>query len=191
MAFPSAAAYTLLMLTNLAYNNFGGDGGGIQFFYASPVRFREIVLAKNLTHAGILVLETISVWIAVSFLYGPPTLDVTIATLAGMLFAAPLNFSAGNLLSLYSPKKVDYSAFGRQRAAQLTVLISMGVQLFIVGVGVAAFWIARHYGSFWIATLILLALASLSLSAYGMILNRIDDLALQRRETLVAELCRA
>jgi len=191
MAFPSAAAYTLLMLTNLAYNNFGGDAGGIQFFYASPVRFREIVLAKNLTHAGILVLETIFVWIAVSFLYGPPTLDVTIATLAGMLFAAPLNFSAGNLLSIYSPKKVDYSAFGRQRAAQVTVLISMGVQLFIVGVGVGAFWIARHYGSFWIATLILLALASLSLSAYGMILNRIDALALQRRETLVAELCRA
>ena len=191
MAFPAAAAYTLLLLTNLAYNNFGGDAGGIQFFYASPVNFRDIVLAKNLTHAGILAIETIVAWIGVSVLYGPPALDVTVASLAGLLFAAPINFSAGNLLSLYSPKKLDYSSFGRQRASQTTVLISLGVQLFVIGVGLAAFWIARSYGNLWIATLILLALAGVSLSTYVMILNRVDGLALQRRETLVAELCRA
>jgi ABC-2 type transport system permease protein len=191
MAFPAAAAYTLLMLTNLAYNNFGGDAGGIQFFYASPVRFRDIVLAKNLTHAGILAIETVVAWIGVSFLYGRPALDVTIAALAGLLFAAPINFSAGNLLSIYAPKKLDYSSFGRQRASQMTVLISLGVQIFVIGVGVAAFWIARHYGNLWIATLILLLLAVISLSVYWMILNHMDGLALQRRETLVAELCRA
>jgi ABC-2 type transport system permease protein len=191
MAFPAAAAYTLLMLTNLAYNNFGGDGAGIQFFYASPVRFREIVLAKNLTHAGILAAETVVAWIAVGFLYGRPALDVTIATLAGLLFAAPVNFAAGNLLSIYAPKKLDFSSFGRQRASQTTVLISLGVQVCVVGVGAATFWMARHYGNLWIATLLLLVLAGISLSVYGMILNRMDRLAGERRETLVAELCRA
>ncbi len=191
MAFPSAVAYTLLVLTNLAYNNFGGDAGGIQFFYASPVRFREIVLAKNLTHITILALETVLAWIAVGFLYGRPALDVTSAALAGLLFAAPVNFSAGNLLSIYSPKKLDYSKFGRQRAAQVTVLISFGVQILVVSIGVGAFWLARHYGNFWIATIILLLLASISISAYWMILSRIDGVALARRETLVAELCRA
>jgi len=191
MAFPSAVAYTLLTLTNLAYNSFGGDAGGIQFFYASPVSFREIVLAKNLTHSGILALETVLAWIAVSVLYRPPALGVTVAALAGLLFASPLNFAMGNLLSLYSPKKLDYSKFGRQRAAQVTVLISFGVQLFVVGVGVGAFWIARYYGNFWIAALIMLLLAGLSFLMYWMILNRMDHLALARRETLVAELCRA
>jgi ABC-2 type transport system permease protein len=191
MAFPAAAAYTLLLLTNLAYNNFGGDGGGIQFLYASPVNFREIVLAKNLTHAGILALEVLAAWIGVTLLYGRPAVDVTIATLAGLLFAAPVNFSAGNLLSIYAPKKMDYSKFGRQRASQMTVLISLGVQLFVVGVGFAVFWLAHYYGSFWIATLILLVLAGISLAVYKMILDRIDGLALERRETLVAELCRA
>jgi ABC-2 type transport system permease protein len=191
MAFPSAVAYTLLILTNLAYNNFGGDAGGIQFFYASPVRFREIVLAKNLAHAGILVIETVLAWIAVSLLYRAPALDVTVAALAGLLFAAPVNFSAGNLLSLYSPKKLDFSSFGRQRASQTTVLISFGVQIVVVGLGVAAFWIAQIYRNFWIATIILLVLAGISLSVYVLILNRIDGIALARRETLVAELCRA
>ncbi|MGA9383895.1 MAG: hypothetical protein WBV63_02640, partial [Candidatus Sulfotelmatobacter sp.] len=71
------------------------------------------------------------------------------------------------------------------------VLISLGVQLFVVGVGALAFWIARTYGNLWIATLILLVLAGISLTGYRMILNRMDGLALQRRETLVGELCRA
>jgi hypothetical protein len=60
-----------------------------------------------------------------------------------------------------------------------------------VGVGGVAFWIARMYGNFWIATVILLVLAGISLSAYRMILNRMSGLAQDRRETLMAELCRA
>jgi ABC-2 type transport system permease protein len=191
MAFPAAAGYTLLMLTNLVCNSFGGDAAGIQFFFASPVSFREIVLAKNLTHAGILGVENVVVWIAVTMLYGRPRLDVTVAALAGLIFAAPLNFAVGNLLSLYAPKKLDYSSFRRQNPSQMSVLISLGVQLFVVAVGVAAFWIARHYGNFWIATLILLALAGITIKGYKLILNRMDGLALDQRETLVAELCRA
>jgi ABC-2 type transport system permease protein len=191
LAFPVAAAYTLLMLTNLIYNNFGGDAGGIQFFYAAPVRFRDIVLAKNLTHAGILALETLIAWVAVTSFYGRPALAITITTLAGLLFAAPVNFAVGNLLSIYSPKKLDYSKFGRQRASQITVLLSLALQLVVIGVGVSAFVTARYLGNLWIATLLLLLLSGISLSLYWLMLNRVDRLALDRRETLVAELCRA
>jgi ABC-2 type transport system permease protein len=191
LAFPGAAGYALLMLTNLVYNNFGGDAGGIQFFYASPVPFRLIVLAKNLTHASILIFDTGLAWLAVTLLYGSPTVDVTIATLAGLLFAAPVNFAVGNLLSLYSPKKLDFSTFGRQRASQTTVLVSLGVQIVVVGIGVSTFVIARHYGNLWIATLVFLGLAVISSSIYGVTLKRIDHIALERRETLVSELCRA
>ncbi|MGC2537283.1 MAG: hypothetical protein WA350_10890 [Candidatus Sulfotelmatobacter sp.] len=191
LAFPVAAAYTLLMLTNLVYNNFGGDAGGIQFFYAAPVSFRHIVLAKNLTHAGILAVEIAVAWIAVASFYGRPALNITIATFAGLLFAAPMNFAVGNVLSIYSPKKLDYSKFGRQRASQVTVLVSLVLQLVVVGVGVSAFVTARYIGNLWIATLLLLLLAGISLSLYGMVLNRMDRLALERREAMVAELCRA
>jgi ABC-2 type transport system permease protein len=191
LAFPGAAGYALLMLTNLVYNNFGGDAGGIQFFYASPVRFNQIVLAKNLTHASILLFDTALAWLAVTLLYGRPTVDVTIATLAGLLFAAPVNFMVGNLLSLYSPKKLDFSTFGRQRASQMTVLASLGVQIIVVAIGVSAFAIAHHYGNLWIATPVFLGLAVISSSIYGVTLRRIDRIALERRETLISELCRA
>jgi ABC-2 type transport system permease protein len=191
LAFPGAAAYALLVLTNLVFNSFGGDGGGVQFFYASPVPFRNIVLGKNLTHAGILAANTAFAWIAVTYLYGAPHLAVTIATLAGLLFAAPLNFTAGNLLSLSSPKKRDFATFGRQNVSQTTVLASLGTQIVIVGIGAAIFAIARLYDNLWIAVALFLILAAASIPIYITVLRRMDGIALKRRETLVAELCRA
>jgi ABC-2 type transport system permease protein len=191
VAFPAAVAYSLLALTNIVYNSFGGEGGGIQFFYASPARFSQIVLAKNLMHAAILLFEAGFAWVLVSFLYGRPAMDVSVATLAGLLFAAPLNFTAGNLLSLYSPKRVDVSTIGRQRASQVTVLISLVVQLVIVAVGVATFMLAHLYHNYWIATLLFLVLAMLSFSVYRVVLKRADTIAIERREALVSELCRA
>jgi ABC-2 type transport system permease protein len=191
MAFPGAAAYSLLVLTNLVYNSFGGDGAGMQFFYASPIHFRHIILAKNLTHAGVLLFNAAFAWIAVTYLYGAPQLAVTLATLAGLLFAAPLNFAAGNLLSLYSPKKRDFSTFGRQNVSQTTVLASFGMQIVIVGLGAVVFIIARLYQNLWIAALLFLILATLSIPVYVVILRRLDNIAIERRETMLAELCRA
>ncbi len=191
LAFPAATAYSLLALTNIVYNSFGGDGGGIQFFFASPAPFSQIVLAKNLMHAGVVLADAALAWLLITLLYGRPAFDVTVATLAGLLFAAPLNFAAGNLLSLYSPKRINVSTIGRQRASQVTVLISLVVQLVIVAVGVAAFMLARLYNNFWIATLLFLVLSALSLSVYSVVLKRAESIAIERREALVSELCRA
>jgi ABC-2 type transport system permease protein len=190
-AFPGAAAYALLILTNLVYNSFGGDSGGIQFFYASPVNFRHIILGKNLTHGAILLATTAFAWVAVTYLYGAPHLAITLATLAGLLFAAPLNFTAGNLLSLYAPKKRDFSTFGRQRVSQTTILASFGMQIVIVGLGVAVFAVAKTYENFWIACILFFALAAISIPIYLVVLRRMDRLAVERRETLLEELCRA
>ena len=191
MAFPGAAAYAILVLTNLVFNCFGGDGSGMQFFYASPVTFSQIVLGKNLLHAGILVGNTTLAWFAVAGLYGVPHLPVTVATIIGMFFAAPLNFAAGNLLSMYSPKKRDFAVFGRQNVSQTTVLASFGVQIVIVAVGIGAFALARVYDNLWIASFVFLILCAISIPVYVVILKRLDVIALDRRETLLAELCRA
>jgi ABC-2 type transport system permease protein len=191
MAFPAAAAYALLVLTNLVFNSFGGDAAGMQFFYASPATFQHIVLGKNLMHAFILVANTLLAWIAVTIFYGAPATAISIATLAGLLFAAPLNFTAGNLLSLYSPKKRDFATFGRQNASQTTVLVSFGIQIVTVGIGATVFAIARLYHNLWIASLIFLGLTVVSIVVYIVVLGRINAIALERREMLLAELCRA
>ncbi len=100
MAFPMGAAYALLILTNLVYNNFGAEGAGVQLYFIAPVPIRSVMLAKNLAHSSILALEMIFVWIGASLMYGPPALVTTVATAAGILFALPVNLIVGNLLSI-------------------------------------------------------------------------------------------
>lgn len=186
LAFPIGAAYALLLLTNLIYNSFGADGTGVQFFYLAPVRMRSVVIAKNLTHSAVIILEICLVWFATYLMYGAPALAVVVATLLGVSFAAPLDFCAGNLLSLYSPKKYDYGAFGRQRAPGVAVLASFGVQAMTIGVAVVAVLIARHYGSLWLAAGIFAVLAVLSLTLYQGVLGRIDGIAVLKRESLIS-----
>ncbi len=189
--FPVGAAYSLLMLTNLVYNSFGGEGMGVQFYMVSPIRFREVVLGKNLAHGLFLVLSLVLVWIAVNVVYGPPALAMTAMTLSALLFAAPVNFAGGNLFSLYSPKRVDYGTFGRQKASPLTVLASLGIQILIAGMGVVAVFVSRIYGNLWLATPVFLFLAMLGIGAYLLVLGRVDKIALKQRETLVTELGKA
>lgn len=191
LGFPAGAGYALLLLTNLVYNNFGGDGCGIQFFLVSPTSFRRIIAGKNLAHMSVLMLEVIVVWIGVSLLFRPPPLATTLATLAGLLFAAPMNLAAGNVLSLYSPKKIEFGTFGRQRASQLTVLISFGIQIVVFGISALTLWLAGQHGGTWVAAGIFLLLAGFSGAMYGLVLKRADRIALERREILLSELCKA
>jgi ABC-type Na+ efflux pump permease subunit len=191
LAFPIGAAYCLLLLTNLIYNSFGADGSGLQALLASPVRFRDIVLGKNLAHAAVLSFEIVLMWVGVSVLFKAPTIDITLTTLAGIVFAAPVNFLAGNLLSLYSPKKVDYGILGRQRASQTGVLASFGIQLGILAAAAAVVFLSRLAGSYWTAALAFVLLAVLSWSGYAIVMNGIDRVAFHQRESLLSELCRS
>ncbi|MGB8523026.1 MAG: hypothetical protein WCD43_08675 [Candidatus Acidiferrales bacterium] len=191
LAFPVGSAYALLVLTNLVYNCFGADAVGMQLFFVSPVSFREILLGKNLAHALVLACEVIAIWIAVCFMFHPPAIDITLATVTGVGFALLLNLTAGNLLSVYTPKRIDYGAFGKQRAATITVFASLGIQAAVFGLAAVTLLIARALGSIWIATVIFLILAGLAAIGYNMVLNRADRMALDRRDAILAELCRA
>ncbi len=92
---------------------------------------------------------------------------------------------------MYSPKRIDYATFGRQRASASTVLVSLGVQLTVIGTGVLAVLLAMHYANLWIASLVLLGLSIPSIAGYFLLLGRIDRIAMDRREVLASELCRA
>ena len=188
--FPIGAAYCLLVMNNILYNSFGGDGGGIQFFLVSPISFRKIMAAKNLAQLMVLAAELFVLWLGVSFIYQKPNLNSLGLTFAWYLLAAPLNFSAGNLLSIYSPKRIDYSTFGRQRASESAIFVSLAVQLTGMGLGALAVFIGYHYANLWISTLVLLALGVPSVIVYLVLLARIDRIAMNRRETLTTELCR-
>jgi membrane protein implicated in regulation of membrane protease activity len=65
------------------------------------------------------------------------------------------------------------------------------MQIVIVGLGMGVFGVARYFNDLWIAVVLFLILAAMSLSIYVAVLRSMDRLALERRETLLTELCRA
>lgn len=189
--FPVGAAYCMMVMTNIVYNSFGGDGGGIQFFLFSPISFRRITAAKNLAQLTILALDVSILWLGIRFVFHPPRLRVIALTMAWLLFAVPLNFAIGNLLSVYSPKRIDYAVFGRQRASETTILISLAAQMALLGVGALALFVAHHYHNIWAGTAALTALAFPSILSYFILLRRVDRIVSQRRDVMTSELCRA
>ncbi len=191
LAFPLIAGYSLLLVTNLVYNSFGGDGAGIQLFFAAPVKFGQILIGKNLAHATVVMFEMMLALVGVCFMYGIPRIDALVATAAGLLFAIPLNFAAGDWLSILFPKKIDYATFGRQRASQTTILASFGVQIVVLGTSALTMIISLRRGSLWPAAAIFCALAVFSIMIYRIVLMRIDNIAQSRREALISELSRA
>jgi ABC-2 type transport system permease protein len=191
LAFPFGVGYMLLLLSNLLYNNFANDSAGIQFYFLAPVRMQDVLLAKNIVHGGVLVLEVALIWIATRILYQPPDRALIAVTIAALLCAAPLDFSVGNILSIYSPKKHDFGKIGRQRASGTTVLVSMGVLIVIAGVVAATILLSHFLGGLWVATAMFVGLSAVSFIVYRILLGRANQFALRRREELIAEIAKA
>lgn len=191
LAFPVGAGYALLILSNLVYNSFGADNGGIQLFYLCPARFREILLGKNIAHSLILAGEVFLVWLGAAFLYRPPDPVIFLATITALCFGLFTNLAAGNLLSIFTPKKVDFGTMGRQRASTVTAFASLGVQAATIGIAVGTLLVARTFHRTWAAIPVFLVLAVAAGIGYSLVMGRIDKFAIEKRETMVTELCRS
>ncbi len=188
--FPIGVAYSLLTLINLAYNCFANDGGGVQFYFSSPVPIRQVVFAKNLVSLCLVAVQLVILWVAVKVMFQPPSAEMVVASLAWLAFAAPLTFTAGNVVSIYFPKKVDYAKFGRQKGSAAGGLIGLAIQAVAVGIGVLVFAMVRIGWSIWMAAAIFCVCSIASMLIYWLILNRMDAMAFSRRDSLIAELSR-
>jgi ABC-2 type transport system permease protein len=189
--FPIAIAYSIFGVSVLAYNALGMDGTGVQFYFLSPTRLRDVFLAKNLMGFLLSFVELVVIFVVISFIAHPPALVITLATVCWLLFTTFINGAVGNLRSLMAPKKIDLTKVSRKQASQLSILISLGVVLGCLGIGYAVIVTAGNLARPWLMVPIFLALALIAFIIYLQVLNRLDAMALNHREDLAEELCKA
>jgi len=60
----------------MIYNSLGGDGAGTQFYFIAPLRFRDVMLAKNLLTFIIFCIEVVVIY-AVARLFSTPTHSIS------------------------------------------------------------------------------------------------------------------
>ena len=189
MLFSYGCAYTQLLFVGLIYNSLGGDGSGVQFYFIAPVRMRDVILAKNLLTCGIFAVEAVLIYFAAAFIATPAPLDLTAATLAWSLFALFLNMSIGNVRSIVSPKVLDPGKMRSQNVSGVNSLISLLVVIGSVGLGAVVAVLCRYFHlSYWPAAAVFLVLAALSLAAYAVVLQKLDEIAANNLEALTATL---
>lgn len=183
-------AYTMIGFTQLIYNNLGTEGAGIQVMFLSPTPLRKVLLAKNLFHGALFLVDAALVTLLATWRYGSiPPLMIAV-TWAWVLFALPVHLTAGNLFSLLMPYRINLGRIGRQKGAQANALLSMLVQAGVVGLGIAVLMLCSHFAQLWIAIPVLCAMAAVAVVVWLQVLARVDGIAYRQREDLLAELVR-
>jgi ABC-2 type transport system permease protein len=188
LAVPAAVAYALMGFTQFFYNNLGAEGAGIQVYYLSPTPIRTVLLAKNLFLSTFFLITAVLAGLLACLRLGVPGPAMIVATAAWLLFALPANLAAGNVFSLAMPYRINLSRIAHRRGSQANALLSLLVQLGVIGVGAAVFGIGWFAGELWLAAAIFLVLAAGAVFFWIRILHNVDAMANAHRDTLIATL---
>ena len=189
--FSSGCAYAMMILTGFIYNALGSDGPGVQFYFMAPVRFRDVILGKNLVTFSIFAIEILLMYLASAFLGARSPVPLAMATVGWCLFTFLLHVSIGNVRSLVSPKAYESGKVRRQNASGLNSLISVVVTLIVAALGSAMIAACQFLDiTLWAAAAVFLVLTCLASVMYLVSLNNIDQVAQNSMEKLMLELCK-
>ncbi|MGC2162011.1 MAG: hypothetical protein WA634_08900 [Silvibacterium sp.] len=187
-ALPLGVAYSFLGLTRFVYNNLGAEGAGIQLYFLSPTPFRKVMLAKNIVHSIIFLVELAVVCIIVGFRVGMPGPQMLAVTFCWLLFAVPVQLAIGNILSITMAYRLNMTRMSREQGAAANSLLSLLVELLAFAVGAAVYLPLKNAGHAGLAMPVLLVLAAGSILFWLRILSNSAAMVQARKETLVATL---
>jgi hypothetical protein len=188
--FPGIMAYLALILMAPAYNCFAFEGRGMQTYYMVPVRFRDVLLGKNLTQVTILGAEIATCIGVLAWRVGLPTLPVFLSTLAALLFAVAGQLTIANWSSLCFPKKMVIGQMRGQRNSGMAVFIAFAAQLVFAPLCGVVLFAGRWSGNVWLPMEIFVFLGAAALGGYVASLEALSRLAERKREVLIEALCR-
>jgi ABC-2 type transport system permease protein len=188
--FPGMMAYLVLILMAPAYNCFAYEGRGIQTYFMSPLRFRNLFLGKNLLLVSILVLEIVLAIVVFAFRVGLPAPPRFLATLAAIVFIVVGQLSIANWSSLSFPRKLEFGQMRNQRQSGMAVLLAFGVQIVLGGISALILFAGKWTGNAWLPAEAFALLAGAAIAGYVAALDPLDQLAQVKKETLIEALCR-
>jgi ABC-2 type transport system permease protein len=186
--FPGMMGYLILMLMTPAYNCFAYEGKGIRNYYTAPVRFRDVLLAKNLLYVAILIFEIALSTTLLSIRIGLPSSPVLVATILALVFAVAGQLAIADWVSLSFPRKLEYGSMRGQRGSGVSIWIAFGVQILLAGVCTVILFTARWTSNPWLPAEAFAALAAASVGGYFAALDALSDVAEKKKEVLIETL---
>jgi hypothetical protein len=190
MFFPGIMAYLVLMLMAPAYNAFAYEGRGVQTYFSAPLKFRDVLLGKNLVQISILAFEILLCTIVLGLRIGLPAAPVFVATLTALVFVVVGQLSIANWSSLSFPRKLEFGQMRGQRQSGMAVLVAFGVQIVFGSTSGLILFIGRWTGNTWLPAEAFATLAAAALAGYFASLDALSTFAEKKKESLIEALCR-
>jgi len=188
--FPGIMAYLILMLMAPAYNAFAYEGRGVQTYFTAPLRFRDVLLGKNLVLVLMLSLEILLSIVVLRFRVGLPSLPIFLATMAAVVFIVLGQLSIANWSSLSFPRKLEFGQMRGQRQSGMAVLVAFGVQIVFGSISGLILFTGRWTNNQWLPAEAFTALAAAALGGYIASLDTLSQFAEKKKEALIEALCR-
>jgi len=188
--FPASMAYALLGITPLFYNIFGLEGAGCQFYFISPVRMRDVFLAKNLLNLTLAAIDILLVYLVIAFVAAFPSPRMTVAALLWAAAILLASMAIGNRRSITAAKKVEAGRSASKQASPMSSLISFLLLVAGAAVGAGLYLAEVKLHTAWILIPALAIMTAAAWIFYRASLSTIDRYAFENREQLFAELCK-
>ncbi len=189
-ALPIMAVYGLLMLGQITFwNSFGFDRSAAQGYFCWPVRFRDALIAKNVSVMVMLIPQVALVTLIARAFHVPSSPGKIVEAIAVDGIAALFWFGLGNISSVRMPRAMNPEKMNQManKLQSLTILIAPVVLLPVV----LAYWARSVFGSELVFAGILLIAAIVGGIFYWVALDSAVRSATERRESLLQELSRA
>jgi ABC-2 type transport system permease protein len=187
--YPVVAGYVHIVLIQICPNSLAFDQAGVQLFFAVPVKFRDVVLGKNLFHALTIAVEMLLIWGIVTVSGYPPSVPILLVTWTGVTFCLLTFFTIANWLSIKYPRRFEFGV-RRQRMSQISMLISGGAFLAILLVIAVIVSIVRWLAGIWLVPVALATLGTVAFLVYHRALEATSLQAMEGREAILKEMVR-
>ena len=188
--FPGMMAYLILILMAPAYNSFAYEGRGIQVYFTAPLRFRDVLLGKNLMLASVLSVEIALSLAMLAWRVGLPSPHMLAATCAAVIFTIVGQLTIANWSSITFPRKMEFGQMRGQRQSGMAVLVAFGSQILLGGISALILFIGSWTGDLWLPAEAFVFLAAAAVGGYFASLDALTNLAERKKELLIEALCR-
>jgi ABC-2 type transport system permease protein len=188
--FPGMMAYLILILMAPAYNSFAYEGRGIQTYFTAPLRFRDVLLGKNLMLVSVLSLEIVLSMTMLAWRVGLPSAHMLVATCAAIIFTVVGQLTIANWSSITFPRRMEFGRMHGQRQSGMAVLVAFGAQILMGSISATILFAGNWTGNLWLPAQVFIFLAAAAVAGYFASLDSLTRLAEKKKEVLIEALCR-
>jgi ABC-2 type transport system permease protein len=189
-ALPMMSLYGLLMLGQITYwNAFGFDRSAVQGYFSWPVKFRHVLIAKNLSVVSLLLPQILLISVICKAAKIPVSAGKVVETIVVMAIASLYWFALGNIFSVRIPRALDPDKMNQMaNKMQAATIFTAPFVLFPLAL---AYWSRWFFSSQIVFTALLLVAAIVGGIFYWVGLDSAVSTAWLKREQMLQKLSRS